>query len=152
MGAQRPDGNVDVLQPTIDGWIDDLVEFQETVLPDRSRDLTIADALYRIEAARDITSLKLKVFSGNPVTYIDFIDSFRIHIHQKPHLSDDVRMAQLKMHLSGDADRVVSGLGSGGIMYATALKLLKEQFGNRSVIARAFIDRLHCKKFPLILR
>lgn len=57
-------------------------------------------------------------------------------------LTDDVRMIQLKMHVTGDTERSISGLGSKGAMYATALKTLKEQFGQPSVIACALINRL----------
>ena len=53
-----------------------------------------------------------------------------------------MRMIQLKMHVSGDAERAISGLGSKGVMYATALKILKEQFGQPSMIARSLVNRL----------
>ena len=66
--------------------------------------------------------------------------------YDKPHLSDDMRMVQLKMHLIGNPERAVSGLGSQGTMYATALKILKEQFGQSSVIARAYINKLVDKR------
>ena len=46
------------------------------------------------------------------------------------------------MLLKGEAERAISGLGSKGIMYATALKCLKEQFGQPSVIARAVVNKL----------
>ena len=55
-------------------------------------------------------------------------------------------MVQLKMHLIGNAERAVSGLGSQGIMYATALKTLKGQFGQPSAIARANISKLVDKR------
>ena len=55
-------------------------------------------------------------------------------------------MAQLKMHLTGNAGRVISGLGSQGTMYVTALKSIKEHFGQPSVIARACISRLVDKR------
>ena len=74
--------------------------------------------------------------------YADFVDRFKIHIHDKPHLTDDMRMIQLKMHVGGDAERAISGFGSKGIMYATALKTIKEQFGQPSVIARALVNNL----------
>ena len=51
-------------------------------------------------------------------------------------------MIQLRMHLKGEAERAISGLGSKGIMYATALKCLKDQFGQPSVIARAVVNKL----------
>ena len=69
-----------------------------------------------------------------------------MHIHDKPHLTDDVRMVQLRMHLTSNAERAVSGLGSRGIMYATALKTLKGQFGQPSAIARVYISKLVDKR------
>ena len=125
-----------------DAWIDDLTEFNETVLPESTQAVSVADALYKLEASRDIPTIKLPKFSGNALSYADFIDRFKIHIHDKPHLTDDMRMIQLKMHVSGDAERAISGLGSKGVMYATALKILKEQFGQPSMIARSLVNRL----------
>ena len=80
--------------------------------------------------------------SRDPLDYADFIDRFSINIHDKLHLNDDMGMIQLKMHVSGDAERAISGLGSKGIMYATALRTIKEQFGQPSVIARALVNNL----------
>ncbi|XP_067685274.1 uncharacterized protein [Haliotis asinina] len=51
-------------------------------------------------------------------------------------------MAQLKMLLTGQSKRAISGFGSSGLMYATALKTLKEQFGQPSVITRAFVNKV----------
>ena len=125
-----------------DSWIDDLIEFQETVLPNSISEMSIAQALYKLEASKDIPSIELIEYDGDPLTYVEFFERFKLHIHDKPHLNDNVRMVQLKMHLTGRASRAVSGLGSQGKMYATALKTLKEQFGTPSAIARAHINKL----------
>ena len=98
--------------------------------------------LDKLEVSKDIPNIKLMTYDGEPLRYVEFIERFKLHIHDKPHLSDDVRMAQLKMHVTGKADRTISGIGSQGIMYATALKTIKEQFGQPSVIARAYITSL----------
>ncbi|XP_067650866.1 uncharacterized protein [Haliotis asinina] len=129
-------------QTVFDKWIVDLVEFEETKFPNIPDTMSISEALYKLEAAKDIPTITLKKFDGNPLEYVDFVERFRIHIHEKAHLTDDVRMVQLLMHLHGDASRAVSPLGSSGIMYATALKLLKDQFGHPSLIARSFINKL----------
>ena len=110
-----------------------LVEFKETTLPDNMSQMSIAEALYKLEANKDILSIQLIKYDGNPLTYVEFIERFKLLIHDKPHLSDDVRMAQLKMHLIGRAERT---------MYATALKSIKEHFGQPSAIARAYITKL----------
>ncbi|CAB4030163.1 Hypothetical predicted protein [Paramuricea clavata] len=127
---------------SFDTWIDNLIEFEETVLPTKVSQMSIAEALYKLESSKDIPSIVLIKYDGNPLTYVEFIERFKLHIHDRPHLSDDLRMVQLKMHLIGNAERAISGLGSQGTMYATALKTLKEQFGQPSVIARAYINKL----------
>lgn len=133
-----------VLPTTFDSWIDELKEFEETKITSTvdGSQMSIADALLKLEASRDIPNVTLTQFSGNPLDYADFMDRFKIHIHNKPHLTDDMRMIQLKMQVSGDAERAISGLGSKGMMYATALKTIKEQFGQPSVIARALVNNL----------
>ena len=65
--------------------------------------MSIADALYKLEASKDIPTIKLVPFSGSPLQYVKFVE-FRIHIHDKPHLKDDTRMVQLRMHVTGDAE------------------------------------------------
>ena len=80
------------------------------------------------------------------LTYVEFLERFKLHIHDKPHLTGDVRMVQLKMHLIGNTECTVSGLDSQGIMYATALKTLKGQFGQPSAIARAYTSKLVDKR------
>ena len=140
------DGTVETTSsPTaFDSWIDEIKEFEETKITSTvdGSQMSVADALLKLEASRDIPNITLTKFSGDPLDYADFIDRFKIHIHDKPHLTDDMRMIQLKMHVSGDADRAISGLGSKGIMYVTALRTIKEQFGQPSVIARALVNNL----------
>ena len=104
--------------------------------------MAIAEALYKLEANKDIPNIRFPKYDGSPLTYVEFVERFKLLIHDKPHLSDDVRMAQLKAHLVGKAERVISGLGSSGSMYATVLKTIKERFGQPSVIARAHINKL----------
>ena len=82
---------------SFDAWIDDLVEFQETLLPKSDiGNVTIADALFKLEANKDIPSIQLLSFDGDALSYTDFIDQFKIHIHDKVHLKDDTRMNQLQ--------------------------------------------------------
>ena len=51
-----------------DAWIDDLVEFQETVLPAAiTTNLTIAEALLKLEANKDIPSITIPDFNGDPL-------------------------------------------------------------------------------------
>ena len=64
-----------------DAWIDDLVEFQETVLPAAvTTNLTIAEALLKLEANKDIPSITIPDFDGDSLSYTDFVNHFKIHI------------------------------------------------------------------------
>lgn len=109
-------------------------------------EISVAEALYKLEASKNIPILKLTAFNGNPLRNVEFIEQIKIHIHDKRHLTDDMRMVQLKMHVTGDVARTISGLGSQGIIYATALKTLKDHFGQPSVITRAFISKITERK------
>lgn len=98
------------------------MEFQETSLSNSNPGtVTIADALFKFDARRDIPSLQLPLCNGDALSYTDFTEKFKIHMHDEVHLTDDMRMIQLRMYLKGEAERSISGLGSKGIMYATTL-------------------------------
>ncbi|XP_048253302.1 uncharacterized protein LOC125381119 [Haliotis rufescens] len=126
-----------------DWWITSLKEYQETKhCLSNTPNMSLAEALIKIEASRDIPNITLPKYSGDPLEYVNFMERFKIHIHDKAHLTDAMRLVQLKMHLTGEAERAIAGLGSSGTMYATALKMLKEQFGQESYIARAYVNKL----------
>ena len=128
---------------SFDSWIDNLVEFKETILSTEVSKMSITQALYKLEASKDVPSIKMIKYDGDPLGYIEFIECFKLLIHNKPpHLLDDIRMAQLKMHVTRKAERTISGLGLHSKMYVTALKTIKEQFGQPSVIVRACITKL----------
>ena len=52
--------------------------------------MSVAVALYKLEASKDIPILKLTAFNGNPLRYVEFIEQFKIRIHNKCHLTDDM--------------------------------------------------------------
>ena len=101
----------------------------------------IAEALYKLETSKDIPTVKLMKYDGSPLTYVEFIDRCKLLIHDKPHLGR-CEDGATKNAFSRSAERVISGLGTRGRMYATALKTIKEHFGQPSVIARAYITKL----------
>ena len=98
--------------------------------------------LYKLEGSKDIPSIKLVPYNGSPLQYVEFVKQFTIHIYDKLHLKDDTRMVQLRMDVTGDTEHTLSGLGSQGIMYLRGLKMLKENFDQPSIIARALIRKI----------
>ena len=143
-GNKKPDPKFNILSSlqSFDSRIDNLVEFKETILPTEVSDMCIAQALYKLKTSKDIPSIKLIKYDGDPLGYIEFIERFSLLIHDKQHFSDDIRMAQFKMHVTGKAEHTISGLGSHDKMYATALKTIKEQFGQPNDIATGYITKL----------
>ena len=88
--------------------------------------MSVAQALYKLEASKDIPSIEPLEYNGDLLTYVEFMERLKLHIHDRPRLSDNVRMVQLKTHLTVHAQRAISGLGSQEKMYATTLKTLKD--------------------------
>ena len=67
-----------------DFWIDDLVELKETSLSNSNPEtVTIADALFKFEARKDIPSIQLPLCNGDALSYTEFTEKFKIHIHDK---------------------------------------------------------------------
>lgn len=54
----------------VDACISDLVEFEETRLSSGVREMSIVDALYKLEASKDIPAIKLVPFNGSPLQYV----------------------------------------------------------------------------------
>ncbi len=48
----------------------------------------------------------------------------------------------LQSHLSGDAQKLVQGIGFSGKCYVEALKELKRTFGHHHKVARAYLDAM----------
>lgn len=71
----KPKTNYDLSsRQSFDSWIDNLVEFKETVLPTKLAEMSIAEALYQLEASKDIPTVKLTKYDGNSLTYVEFIE------------------------------------------------------------------------------
>ena len=64
---------------SFDSWIDNLVEFKETVLQTNIAQISIAKVLYKLDASRDIpaVNVKLIIYDGNSLAYVEFIERFK---------------------------------------------------------------------------
>ena len=56
-------------------------------------------------------------------------------MHNKIRFSDSVRMDHLLSVLDGEAKRALSAIRQDGLFYASALKLLKREFGNPLMVS-----------------
>ena len=132
-----------VHQDSIDGWIDNLHSYTETVLPRQvTVGTTLEESLLRLEHGRDTPKIELLRFDGTPIEWPRFVERFYEHVHNKPFSTDTRRMTQLRMHLDGQARKLVEGLGCDGKGYAIALQTLKKRFGHRSLIAHSLMEEV----------
>nr|XP_047144811.1 uncharacterized protein LOC100214846 [Hydra vulgaris] len=89
-----------------------------------------------------LPKLTLPKYSGDPMTFQSFWDSFDSAIHSNQVLNDISKFNYLKSLLEGNASLSTQGLAITGENYRTAIKILKERFGDEQVIISAHMDAL----------
>ena len=57
-----------------------------------------------LEASKDIASIKLIKYDGDPLGYVVFIERFKLLIYDESHLSDDIRMANSLEDVKAELD------------------------------------------------
>ena len=87
--------------------------------------LSITDALKKKLESRHLPPVHLLTFDGNPTKWPEFIENFKMGVHNKVSFTNSMRMKRLLSVLKGEAKRAVKGIGTNGIFYPIALKLLK---------------------------
>ena len=78
----------------------------------------------------------------NPSEWPEFISNFRSRIHEKDSFNDSMRMERQLSALVGEAKKSVESVGCEKIFYATALKSLKQDFGNPVLISHLKIKSI----------
>ena len=84
-------------------------------------------------------------FNGNPIFWPEFMVNFYQNVHSKMLFSDNIPMARLISLLDGDAKRATQSIGLSDLFYASALKILKRDFGNPLLVATLRMKRLFDK-------
>lgn len=126
----------------VDKFIDRLIEGEETALPNDSRVVSASSALHHEFESKNLPAIELVQFSGDSSTWPEFIENFSRRIHFKLSFSDNDRMERLLSVLVGEAKKTVECIGTSGIFYASALKLLKRDFGNPTVVTHLKLKQL----------
>ena len=120
----------------VDKFIDELEEGKEVIIPrNNSGIMNVNMALQRELESRFLPVIPLKTFEGDPATWPEFIQNFKNRVHMKETYDNCTRMDQLLSVLRGEAKRAIESIGSDAIFYATALKILKKNFGNPQVVS-----------------
>jgi hypothetical protein len=89
-----------------------------------------------------LPKLNLPTFSGNPLHWFTFWDSFQAAVHGNTALGDVQRFSYLKAQLAGDAARAIVGFPLTNHNYGKALQLLRERFGNPTKVINAHMQSL----------
>lgn len=83
----------------------------------------------RREPVSHLPKVNLPIFSGDPLTWRSFCDSFDAAVHNNPMLDGVQKFNYLRAQLQGDAARVIAGLPLTTVNYNNAMALLAERFG-----------------------
>ena len=127
--------NIKKTKPNIDQFIEELKEGEETILPPEEENLSAVQVLRWNFESSSLPSVNLIRFDGDPCKWPEFIECFKIRVHNKKSFDDNLRMERLLSVLDGDAKKAVQSLGQSGYFYASALKTLKRNFGDPVVIS-----------------
>ena len=125
----------------IDKFIDNLTEGVETKLKDITV-LTTSEILRWEYESRNLPAIELQRFDGTPAKWPEFIENFKIRVHNKLTFDDNTRMERLLSVLDGEAKRSIQTIGCNGIFYASALKTLKRDYGNPVVVSQLKLNAI----------
>ena len=89
-----------------------------------------------------LPKFNLPTFSGNPLRWFTFWDSFEAAVHSNTSLGGVQKFTYLKAQLVGDALRAVTGFPLTNNNYQQAVKLLRERFVHPNKIINAHMQAL----------
>ena len=86
--------------------------------------------------------LQLPTFSGNPLEWLTFWDSFYVAVNSNPNLEGIQKFNYLRAQLTGDTARVIAGFPLSNTNYIQAVDLLKTCFGEPQNIISTHMQAL----------
>ena len=89
-----------------------------------------------------LPKIELKHFTGDPIKFQGFWDTFKTTIHENKSVPAVNKMTYLLGLLEGPAHDAVAGLTLSESNYQVAVSLLQERFGTQEVIIAAHMDAL----------
>jgi len=98
--------------------------------------------LYTSQSVSRLPKLSLPTFSGDPLSWQTFWDSFRAAVDSNPTLSGVQKFNYLKAQLRGDAARAVAGFPLTDCNYKHSTDILQERFGQTHTIVKAHMQAL----------
>ncbi len=98
--------------------------------------------IHPLSTKAKLPKLSLKKFTGNPIDWQSFYDSYTAAVHSHDTLSKVDKFNYLKTLLEGPAASAIAGFSLTEENYETALKLLKDRYANPQVIVSSHVDAL----------
>ena len=92
--------------------------------------------------SRNLPPIELKCFNGNSELWPEFIENFYSRVYRMASFDSNLKMDRLLSVLDGDANRSIQSIGSSRIFYATALKVLKRDYGNSIIVSHLLVKSL----------
>ena len=89
-----------------------------------------------------LPKLTFPMFSGDPLTWKTFWDSFYVSIHANPNLSGIQKFTYLKTQLQGDAARAIAGLPLTDANYAHTITLLEDRYAQPPKLVNTHLKAL----------
>ena len=89
-----------------------------------------------------LPKMDLKPYSGDPLEWKSFWDSFEAAIDKNTRINDIEKMNYLKSYLKGDAERAIRGFSLSNENYRATVDLLKERFGQKQTLINAYMKAL----------
>ena len=86
--------------------------------------------------------LNMPTFSGDPLSWEPFWDSFQAAVHSNSSLSAVQKLTYLRSQLHGSAAKVISGLTLTSPSYEHSITLLKDRFGQPHKLVHAHMQAL----------
>ena len=108
---------------------------------ERREERPIAGAVAHDNIIR-LPRLNMPVFSGDPLSWEPFWDSFKAAVHSSPSLSAVQKLTYLRSQLQGSAAKVISGLTLTDASYDHSVALLKERFGQKPKLIQTHMQAL----------
>ncbi|XP_065885751.1 serine-rich adhesin for platelets-like [Dysidea avara] len=111
------------------------------VMPTTSSNVTGRTHSQQFTASR-LPKLTLPTFSGNPLHWLTFWDSFQAAIHLNPNLSAVQKFNYLKAQVDGDAAKTIEGFPLSDQNYLHAVTILQDRFGQTHKLVAAHMQAL----------
>ena len=89
-----------------------------------------------------LPKLSIKPFTGNPIEFQSFWDSFDASVNSNETLEEITKFTYLKSFLKGQSLSAIQGLSLTSENYKEAVKILSDRYGNKQLLITSHMDKL----------